>query len=150
LLALIVLIIFTSCSGPVGLSNPYRSQENTTGSRHKISEENLHKLAQSLLLDEENKNPSTDAKNILLTGFLTDYTRLPDITGKRFVVKDTGELGPREESAGLYLFSTTNKENDTSGFILVCDDDRIGNVLALVEKGTYNDTANPFIIFISM
>lgn len=84
----------------------------------------------------------------------------PDITSvKKFISKtDKGFSGlttnarnaagdsetPEESEIPFYLFELGNKENDTKGFALTCGDDRIGNILAIVENGS-PDLDNSFM-----
>jgi hypothetical protein len=45
----------------------------------------------------------------------------------------------------FYVFYLENRAKQTNGFALTCGDARIGNVLALVENGAYDDTDNPVL-----
>jgi hypothetical protein len=51
---------------------------------------------------------------------------------------------PEPSEIPFYLFELENTAEDTKGFALTCGDDRIGNVLALVENGSV-DLDNPFM-----
>jgi hypothetical protein len=44
----------------------------------------------------------------------------------------------------FYIFTIENQIAQTRGFALACGDIRIGNVLAIVEDGEWDDTENPF------
>ena len=45
----------------------------------------------------------------------------------------------------FYVFTLENQQTGTTGFALACGDKRIGDVLAVVEEGNYDDTDNPFM-----
>jgi hypothetical protein len=52
-------------------------------------------------------------------------------------------IGPDE--IPFYVFTLGNQQTGETGFALTCGDSRIGAVLAIVEKGEYDEADNPFL-----
>ncbi|MCL2138499.1 MAG: C10 family peptidase [Treponema sp.] len=49
----------------------------------------------------------------------------------------------------FYVFTLENKETGQTGFALTCGDSRIGEVLAVVDAGNYDDDIPPLAVFYS-
>jgi hypothetical protein len=52
-------------------------------------------------------------------------------------------IGPGE--IPFYVFTLENQDTGETGFALTCADSRIGNVLAVVDEGNYDDLDDPFL-----
>jgi hypothetical protein len=50
-----------------------------------------------------------------------------------------------DDGVEFYQFTLTNPDTGEKGFALTCNDNRIGNILAVVDNGDYNDDTNPFL-----
>jgi predicted component of viral defense system (DUF524 family) len=53
-----------------------------------------------------------------------------------------------EEPVELYTFEVTDPIEETTGYILASNDNRIGNILAIVKDGEFDDPENLFINFL--
>ncbi|GHV87754.1 hypothetical protein AGMMS50267_01140 [Spirochaetia bacterium] len=45
----------------------------------------------------------------------------------------------------FYIFSLENPVEETEGFAITCGDNRIGDIIAVVENGAWDDPENPFL-----
>ena len=67
-----------------------------------------------------------------------------ELSSKKQFIFPSRSATDTEEPAAIYAF-TTESSNNTNGFILTCNDNRIGNVLAIVDEGNPLDTEDPFL-----
>jgi hypothetical protein len=81
---------------------------------------------------------------------ITGVKKLNTIGEKRFGSSSRSAAGSDELPIELYVFSTKNPQGEPPGFVLACNDKRVGNYLAFVESGDLNDPDMPFLqIFFS-
>ncbi|GHV89128.1 hypothetical protein AGMMS50267_14880 [Spirochaetia bacterium] len=111
---------------------------------HIIGEEGLKNLVLDFM------GGSTPARNAVSPdSVITGVTKLAGRTDKGFVrsLSTSRTVLDEAEPAEIpfYVFTIGNGQDDTKGFALTCGDDRIGNVLAVVEKGSYDDEENPYL-----
>ncbi|AEF84858.1 putative pyrogenic exotoxin B [Treponema primitia ZAS-2] len=109
---------------------------------HVVGEEKLKTLVLDFIGGGNTPGRSAVSPGPVITG-------LTKLEGKGFGSPGNNarmSLGnPDPAEIPFYVFTIENREEGTLGFALTCGDDRIGNVLAVVEKGVYDDMENPFL-----
>jgi len=115
--------------------------------KHETSEGELSAQVQAMLQfdsDATARSASSSVSAISITGVhefsITMEDGFSTVTANR-----RPENAPKEKTEiPFYVFSLENQIEQTNGFALTCGDARIGNLLALVENGDFDDTDNPF------
>jgi hypothetical protein len=136
----------TDFNGPVDGNLTWRGELALTRLMvsHTTDIETLEKMANSILqIDIGGGAARSVAKFPTITG-VRKVTSIPaksfssDGEGARSVVAEC------EEPVELYTFEVTDVAQETTGYILASNDNRIGNILAIVENGEFDDPDNPF------
>jgi hypothetical protein len=99
-------------------------------------------LNSSLPIFDEN----SESANIQITGVET-YTATLEY-GFRDEISDTsqdGEAAATTSELPFYIWTLENSADQTEGYAISCADKRIGSILAIVEEGAYDDSADTFM-----
>lgn len=87
------------------------------------------------------------ARSVAEVPVITGVRKVTSIPPKSFTSGGvTGRsIAPEsEEPVELYTFEVTDPVKETNGYILASNDNRIGNILAIVENGEFDDPEDPF------
>ena len=113
---------------------------------YKSSVEDLRRIAESILAKEDapvrNAVPAEGGP-----ATVSGWNKLNIAAGKRFGTTGNARSagGGEESSIEIYAFTTENSGEVAPGFVLACNDVRLGNILAIVESGDPADLENPFL-----
>ncbi|MDR2478373.1 MAG: C10 family peptidase [Treponema sp.] len=113
---------------------------------YKSSVEDLQHIAENILAKEDSparSAVSAEKGPVAVSG----WNKLNIAAGKRFGATGSARSagGGEEAPIELYAFSTENSGESAPGFVLACNDVRVGNILAIVESGDPFDLDNPFL-----
>jgi len=116
---------------------------------HETPEEELRNQVQAML--QHGAEAEAQRGNPVTASVITGVQRLSNTVEEGFssVTANRRSKTTVSEKTEIpfYVFYLENQTKQTRGFALTCGDARIGNLLALVEKGDYEDTDNPFWSF---
>jgi hypothetical protein len=78
---------------------------------------------------------------------ITGVNKLIGIGGQKFPVSSVSRAAGvvEEEPVAVYAFTTEKASTDAPGFVLTCNDNRIGNILAVVDQGDPEAVDVPFL-----
>jgi hypothetical protein len=107
--------------------------------KHTTSFEELEAIATQIVQSSSKGRSAVSGTNVIKDGKKIELK-----TEKQFV-SSARTAAIAEEPITIYAFTTENSLNNTSGFVLTCNDNRIGNILALVDDGDPLDTEAPFL-----
>ncbi|GMO29964.1 MAG: hypothetical protein Ta2B_10870 [Termitinemataceae bacterium] len=122
-----------------------KSEEN-----HKSSIDEIVALC-GLFVASESKARSVDS-----VAKITNVAKIPTYNEKQFYrnisnARSVGNNTAEEEPIELYVITTSSQTGeDNTGYILASNDDRIGNILAIVDEGAIDDSKNPFTAVFNM
>jgi hypothetical protein len=107
--------------------------------------ETLEKMVSGLL--QSSKGSGSARSAVTSRSTINDVRKVTSIAAKSF----SGGGGAArsitsesEEAVELYVFDITDPVENTSGYVLTSNDIRIGNILAIVENGEFDDPDDPF------
>ena len=104
------------------------------------TEDELKIMAQAILTPLDNyRSPSVSETAI------TGTIKLP-IGG--YAVVPGRAIEPGVSPVEVYAFTTENGITGEQGFILACNDNRMGNILAVIDSGVPNNPDEPFLKFL--
>jgi hypothetical protein len=108
---------------------------------HVIEEETLRYQLNDFLQEDSNGR-SVNSTSSIITG-VTKFSGKPV---KQFSTKNIRSVAADTEEMEIpfYLYTIENSIEDTEGFAIACGDERIGDILAVVENGVF-DEDNPFL-----
>jgi hypothetical protein len=110
--------------------------------QYKISTEDLKQGAAQLIIGNTSLSKSAVSSPVPI---ITGVNKLNIIGEKCFGSSNRSAIGAEEVPIELYAFSTENPQGNPPGFVLACNDKRVGNYLAFVESGDLNDPDIPFL-----
>jgi hypothetical protein len=111
---------------------------------HTVDMETLEKMVSGMLQISKDEG---SARSVAITRTITGVQKVTSIPSKSFSAGDPAArsvaLEP-EEPVELYTFEVADPVEETRGYILASNDNRIGNILAIVENGDFDDPEDPF------
>jgi hypothetical protein len=113
-------------------------------SSHTTDVGTLEKIAGSILQTSIGEG---SARSVEPGRAITGVRKVTNIPAKSFISgggADRSAIAESEEPVELYTFEVTNPAEETTGYILASNDDRIGNILAIVDNGKFDDPEDPF------
>ncbi|MDR1100676.1 MAG: C10 family peptidase [Treponema sp.] len=119
----------------------YLTLLKSTG-QYKLSIEDLKQGAGKLISDNVSLGRSAVSSPMPV---ITGVNKLTIIGEKRFGSSGRSAADAGEMPIELYAFLTENPQGEPPGFVLACNDKRVGNYLAFVESGDLNDPDIPFL-----
>jgi hypothetical protein len=130
--------------GPVIPRRVYLSLLKTQA-HHTAAVDELRDMAAKLLASEA----GGENRSAVLTtpSRITGVNKLAGIGGQEFLVSSTSRAAGvmKEDPVEIYAFTTEKPGTDTPGFVLTCNDNRIGNILAIVDQGAPESVDVPFL-----
>jgi hypothetical protein len=111
---------------------------------HTIDMKTLEKMVSGILQISKDED---SARGVAATRTIIGVQKVTSIPSKSFSSGDpaarSAALEP-EEPVELYTFEVADPVEETTGYILASNDNRIGNILAIVENGDFDEPENPF------
>jgi len=156
----IVSVVVISCGMPPASEIESINENNGLDEAFSVWLDNnlLTKKEQLALLHEVQSHRSSEAEVLMSAQFYLEETNkagnLRIKTDTREVILKDYERGfvtrngeASASTVGLHLFTLESKDDkdESTGFMLLADDMRVGRVLAFVPKGDFNDTDSAFM-----
>lgn len=108
---------------------------------HQSTEEELMAQVQSFITSSN----SSSSRSATSMPEITLAKKIDCDSTENFTADGSDRSAATDDGVEFYQFTLTNPDTGEKGFALTCNDDRIGNILAVVDNGDYNDDTNPFL-----
>jgi hypothetical protein len=111
---------------------------------HTTDVETLEKIANSVI---QASKEGVGARSVGTSRTITKVQKVTNIPAKSFTSGGgaaRSAIAESEEPVEFYTFEVTDPNEEVPGYILASNDDRIGNILAIVDNGVFDDSDDPF------